>query len=469
MEPLPASSELALHENQGSILRLYQARIVSVLRESYGLRVQPAQFWVQEALNPRYFRLPLLLAEGESLSAVEKRERELALEFGKRGCSVYPDKERVWVQFEREEASVVRLASFLRAGGSPSQARPELGAAAIGLSFSGQPLSISVPRQPHLLIVGASGSGKSVLQRVIITSAAFWHRPRELSLLLFDGKGGESFDVFGNQGEKRLRHLIRPVVHEIPEMLALTTWLLELMERRQRAGKHEPLVWLVLDELADLITLGGASFHDALKRLLWRGRSAGIHVIAATAKADSKSLGQLPSFFKGRIVLSTVRPSDSFMAANAGGSRAERLAMGGDMLVGQNLEQVQGFFLDDEDVKSLLANSFIDPGPAPTPAPYTGATSQEALLKKADPPRPTGRPKRPIEEWEVQRVVEYLRDAGEKASKRYISRVLFKSESGSGIGFERVEQLLTLAKEQLENERKQGDSGNEGAEYKPGC
>ena len=140
---------------------------------------------------------------------------------GRSFCVVYVQDGLIWCQFPRKQMSVVELSRVL-------ELLPEHGPcyAALGLDMDGKPRAANLTSddKPHTLISGTSGSGKSIFQKAVLTSMALWSGVEDVSFVLCDVKGGETFGAFEPEG-LRLAHMIAPVLKETADMLAATRWL----------------------------------------------------------------------------------------------------------------------------------------------------------------------------------------------------------------------------------------------------
>jgi S-DNA-T family DNA segregation ATPase FtsK/SpoIIIE len=202
--------------------------------------------------------------------------------------------------------------------------------AVLGLDQEGVPLLLRLPSPnvAHVLIAGTTGSGKTALARTMVASLALHNSRRCLQLVLVDPKG-RGFLPF--QG---LPHLLVPVVTRVDEALALLQRLVAEMERRDAEGRSEPGLVVVLDELADLVQVGGREMEAALTRLTQRGREAGLHLVACTQKPAAAVIGGLvKSNFPVRLVGSVASPEDAKVATGLAQTGAEKLLGQGDFLV----------------------------------------------------------------------------------------------------------------------------------------
>ena len=310
-------------------------------------------------VTPRWVRFQVLPAIGAKISRIRGLSEELAAALDVSSCRVSRRGAAVDVEVPRDDQQPVRLLPLYRQLTSqlPNQQTnhppiPPI-TAILGLGDDGAPLLIrlSSPDVAHVLVAGTTGSGKTVLLQTMILSLALTNRPpsappsgREptpspcegegrgggLALVLIDPKG-RAFSPFNG-----LPHLARPVVREAEEAVEALHSLVRLMERQgDPSGFPKPKgsVVVVIDELADLLMVGGKPVQWALTRLTQRGRQAGIHVIAATQKPTTAVLGSLvKANFPVRLVGRVTSAEDARTATGWSGTGAERLMGRGDFL-----------------------------------------------------------------------------------------------------------------------------------------
>ena len=256
-------------------------------------------------VTPRWIRFQVLPMVGTKISKIKNLNEELAAALDAPNCRVSRRGATVDVEVPRDDPMPVQLLPLYRqldeedAGAYGSSNIPPA-TAVLGLAEDGTPLLIRLPSPDvaHVLVAGTTGSGKTVLMQTMVLSLAMANpapspfQPRNLAsglrLILIDPKG-YAFGVF--QG---LPHLARDVIREAGEAAEALQSLVHLMERQgEQAGAARgngdgsmsngfPHVVVVIDELADLLMVGGKDIQWALTRLTQRGRVAGIHVIAAT-------------------------------------------------------------------------------------------------------------------------------------------------------------------------------------------
>jgi S-DNA-T family DNA segregation ATPase FtsK/SpoIIIE len=306
-------------------------------------------------VSPRWVRFQVLPAVGARISRIKNLSEELAAALDATNCRVSRRGAAVAVEVPRDDPQPVRLLPLYEqlsqeTPGSMAQ-NPTIPpvTAILGLADDGAPLLIRLPSPDvaHILVAGTTGSGKTVLLQSIILSLAMTNPPlrvsaprREeargegLALVLIDPKG-HAFGPFEN-----LPHLARPVVCRPKETAEALHSLTRLMDRRAEPPNPQsptpntfPPVVVVIDELADLLMVGGKPVQQALTRLTQRGREAGIHVVAATQKPTTAVLGPLvKANFPVRLVGRVTSVEDARTATGWTGTGAERLMGQGDFL-----------------------------------------------------------------------------------------------------------------------------------------
>jgi S-DNA-T family DNA segregation ATPase FtsK/SpoIIIE len=300
-------------------------------------------------VTPRWVRFQVLPAVGARISKIRGLSEELAAALDARNCRVSRRGAAVAVEIPRDDPQAVRLLTLLRQleDGDKTNDRIPAVTAILGIAEDGAPLLIRLPSPDvaHILVAGTTGSGKTTLLQSMILSLAmlntapgdqFWGSDSRLGLLLLDPKG-HAFAPF-----EGLPHLVRPVIRDVEEATEALQSLVRLMERRSCSptplGEDNPLpgqprIVLVIDELADLLMVGGKRIQQTLTRLTQRGREAGIHVIAATQKPTTAVLGSLiKANFPVRLVGRVTSGEDARTATGWSGTGAERLLGRGDFL-----------------------------------------------------------------------------------------------------------------------------------------
>jgi S-DNA-T family DNA segregation ATPase FtsK/SpoIIIE len=210
------------------------------------------------------------------------------------------------------------------------------------------------PDVAHVLIAGTTGSGKTELLRTMIASLAMHNRLGEVQLVLIDPKARGLAPFAG------LPHLLHPLVNDVGEALSLLRRLVAEMERRDREGISKPKVMVFVDELADLMLVGGREMERVLTRLLQRGREAGVHLVGCTQKPTAAVIGSLvKSNFPVRLVGGETSPDDAKVAAGIAGTGAEKLLGRGYFLVivkGQVL-RLQAAYVSVSEIQEMVTRS----------------------------------------------------------------------------------------------------------------
>ncbi len=339
---------------------------------------------------------------------------------------------------------------------------------ALGQDTSGQPAVADLGRMPHLLVAGATGSGKSVCVNSIIATLLLTHTPDTLRFLMIDPKMVELITYNG------IPHLLSPVVVEIERAVPLLRWATGEMDRRYKLFSKEgarnldaynekllkrgepvlPFIILVIDELADLMMVAPDDVERYVCRLAQMSRATGIHLIIATQRPSVDVVtGLIKANFPARIAFAVTSQIDSRVILDTPG--AEALLGRGDMLFmrpdSSKLERLQGCFVSDGELEKLVRywkgvrvtdGSLDDDGIIPAPG----------GLPAMPPPRPEDVIQSPLWDDLIQQqrdaqhsddlyddAVNVVRQAG-KASVSLLQRRL-------RIGYSRAARLIDLMEE----------------------
>ena len=238
---------------------------------------------------------------------------------------------------------------------------------ALGKGSGGDTAVLDLAKLPHLLVAGATGSGKSVCLNTIVSCLTMEKSPSELRLLLVDPKRVELTPYNG------IPHLLTPVVVETDKVVPLLKALIAEMFKRYRHLEHVgvrniasynanatekmPYLVLVVDELADLMMTSSFDVEQSLCRLAQLGRATGIHLVIATQRPSVDVLtGLIKANFPSRIAFGVTSQVDSRTILDSSG--AEKLLGRGDMLYqpidASRPSRVQGVFISDDEVRKLV-------------------------------------------------------------------------------------------------------------------
>jgi S-DNA-T family DNA segregation ATPase FtsK/SpoIIIE len=281
-----------------------------------------------------------------------------------------PGRPYVGVEVPNAAKTLVSLRSVLESNEFARVASPL--AVALGRDVSGDPIVLDLTALPHLLIAGATGSGKSVCINAIVTSLLMGNDPVTVRLIMVDPKMVELPAYNG------VPHLIGPVITEPAQVPAALAWLTLQMDERYRifadsgvrniAGfnrkvaksRHpEPLPYLILvvDELADLMMSTAFDIERQICRLAQLSRATGIHLVLATQRPSVDVItGLIKANFPARIAFAVTTQVDSRVILDAPG--AEKLLGRGDMLYmapdSAKLGRIQGCFVADREIDAVV-------------------------------------------------------------------------------------------------------------------
>ncbi|RMD74776.1 MAG: DNA translocase FtsK, partial [Lentisphaerae bacterium] len=253
---------------------------------------------------------------------------------------------------------------------------------ALGKNISGSSVILDLAKAPHLLIAGATGSGKSVCMNSIIMSLLYRFRPDELKMILVDPK------VVEFAGYSKLPHLVAPVINDVKRVPMVLEWAVKEMERRYRllskvgvrniasfnsrdpepepilddAGEpippKLPFIVIFIDELADIMMTAKMEVETYLARIAQMARAVGIHAVIATQRPSVNVItGVIKANFPTRIAFRVTSVTDSRTILD--GKGAEALLGQGDMLFkgpnGASVLRVQGCYLSDEEIENTVS------------------------------------------------------------------------------------------------------------------
>jgi DNA segregation ATPase FtsK/SpoIIIE, S-DNA-T family len=292
----------------------------------------PARVWGGR-MTARTIQFHLAPASHTKLHRLEALTEEVALALGVRSARLTRTDGVLSLEVPRADSQFLSLGELTRKLDSDERLKRAAaipGTAILGTDVEGVPLllRLSSPDVAHCLIAGTTGSGKTELARTMLASLTLHQKPRELQLALFDPK------QHGLAPLASAPHLLFPIVSDVADTLDRLSYLVSEMERRDRDLITRPRIVIVVDELADVIETGGAEVEALLTRLVQRGRSAGLSVIACTQKPTARAVGTLmKANFPVRLVGRVASAEDARVAAGVGGTGAEKLAGRGDFLL----------------------------------------------------------------------------------------------------------------------------------------
>lgn len=409
--------------------------------------------------GPSVTQYELELNSGTKVSKLLSLNKEISLSLAKKDVRIeapIPGKSTVGIELANDTIQMVGLREILEA--VPKSKEDSKLLVALGKNIMGQAVWCEINKTPHLLVAGATGSGKSVCINCIIASILMRAKPDEVKLVLVDPKKVELSNYNG------VPHLLMPVVTDPKKASVALQKIVVEMERRYDVFsdkgvkniatynewvdkqnknlpkdaqlKHMYYIVAIIDELADLMLVASKEVEDSIMRITQMARAAGIHLIVATQRPSTDVItGVVKANIPSRISFAVSSSIDSRTILDQTG--AEKLLGKGDMLflpMGENAPvRVQGAFVSDEDIEKLI-NYTVEQQKAEYDEAFTNLTVNEGPsvddVKNAS------------EEYEdplYNEVVEYAINAG-KISTSAIQRKY-------RVGFNRASRIVDLLEE----------------------
>ena len=306
-------------------------------------------------------------APGVKINRIVSLSDDLALALKAQSVRVSPIAGRavIGIEVPNKQRETVSLREILSSEGfQKSKSKLTLG---LGKEIAGTPIIADLSRMPHLLVAGATGSGKSVSINSMIMSILYKAAPAEVKMLMVDPK------LIELSAYEDIPHLISPVITNPKEAAdALKKMVIE-MERRYRFlaertarniesfnqqttdGEQLPYIIIIIDELADLMFTAPSDVEDSIARLAQMGRASGIHLILATQRPSVDVItGIIKANFPARIAFQVSSKVDSRTILDTHG--AEQLLGRGDMLFmlpGARMMRVHGALITEEEIKTV--------------------------------------------------------------------------------------------------------------------
>ena len=330
----------------------------------------------QVSCGPAITRFEIQPETGTKVSKIVNLSDDIALNLAASQVRIeapIPGKAAVGIEVPNKEVSIVGFRDILE---SPEfSENPSKLTVGLGMDIAGKVVGADLSKMPHLLVAGATGSGKSVCMNTIICSLLYKSLPTEMKLLMIDPKMVELTNFNG------IPHLIAPVVTDSKKAATALRWMVNEMENRYEMfaaagvkditrfnnlkaqedpeGKNPALPYIVIliDELADLMMVAPADVEDAICRLAQMARAAGIHLVIATQRPSVDVItGLIKANVPSRIAFAVSSQIDSRTILDMGG--AEKLLGKGDMLffpIGASKPiRVQGAYVSDKEVEKIV-------------------------------------------------------------------------------------------------------------------
>ncbi len=356
-----------------------ESQIETELKKTADLLVKTlSSFGVQTKViaisrGPSVTRYELKPLSGVKISRITSLADDISLNLATSGVRIeapVPGKAAVGIEIPNEKRSTVTFRSIIESPEFCTRTQPLT--FAVGKDITGRAIVGNLSKMPHLLIAGTTGSGKSVCTNGIIMSLLYRCSPKTMRLILIDPKMVEFAQYNG------IPHLIMPVVTDPRKAAGALGSAVAEMEKRylQLAEKGAtniedyndmaknddtmqpmPYFVIVIDELADLMTVVGKDIEEYIRRITQKSRAAGMHIIVATQRPSVDVVtGLIKSNIPSRIGLSVMSQIDSRTILDTAG--AEKLLGNGDMLYmpqGVNKPvRVQGAFIKSSEIRSVI-------------------------------------------------------------------------------------------------------------------
>lgn len=341
---------------------------------SFGVKARVTQVH----LGPAVTKYEILPDTGVKVSRIVSLADDIALALAASGIRIeapIPGKSAVGIEVPNNAVAMVSLREVLESKeNSPPESKLLVG---LGRDVTGQAMMTELNKMPHVLIAGATGSGKSVCVNGIIMSIIMRAKPHEVKMMMIDPKMVE-LNVFNG-----IPHLLAPVVTDPRKAAQALQRVVSEMERRYELFSHTgtrniegynnhieqwneehdekhprmPYIVVIVDELADLMMVASSDVEDSITRLAQMARAAGIHLIIATQRPSVDVItGIIKANIPSRIAFAVSSAIDSRTILDGGG--AEKLLGRGDMLFlpagASKPTRIQGAFVSDEEVEAVV-------------------------------------------------------------------------------------------------------------------
>lgn len=345
------------------------ANVIKRTLENFGIDVEMGEV----AIGPTLTQYTLRPAEGVKLSKITALHNDLSLALAAHPIRIeapIPGKPLVGVEVPNRSVALVGLRNLIENKVFREATSPLL--LALGRDVAGTPVYADLARMPHLLIGGATGSGKSVAIHTMMASFLYRNPPEVLRFIIIDPKRVE-LTVYND-----IPHLLTPVITEAKKTVQALRWAAKEMDRRydllslhrardiagfnakmSKSGEEEilPYIVIIIDELADLMATFPREVEASIIRLAQMARAVGIHLVVATQRPSVEVItGLIKANITSRMAMQVASQVDSRTILDTSG--AEKLLGNGDMLfmAGDTAKprRIQGAFISEPEVKRVV-------------------------------------------------------------------------------------------------------------------
>jgi len=357
--------------NSGDIAR--NKDIIERTFEQFGIDVEMGTVQV----GPTVTQFTLRPSEGVKISRIVSLQNDLALALAAHPIRIeapIPGQSLVGIEVPNQSVALVNIRDIIES--TEFKKRKSDLSVILGKDVAGKNWISELDKMPHLLVAGATGSGKSVCLNTIIISLLYQNGPDDLKFIMVDPKRVE-LPIY--QG---IPHLLVPPITKVQETINALKWTIREMERRldllskfgardiksynKRSKKKMPYIVIVIDELADVMAASSHEVEGSIIRIAQMARAAGIHLIIATQRPSVDVItGLIKANFPARIAFAVASSTDSRTILDSIG--AEKLLGRGDMLF-SNAElskpkRIQGAYIADVEIKKVVNHLKIEEEP----------------------------------------------------------------------------------------------------------
>lgn len=348
------------------------SNVIKRTLRNFGIEVEMDEV----SIGPSVTRYALKPAEGVKLTAIVARQNDLALALAAHSIRIeapIPGRSLVGIEIPNQARATVRLGALI--GSEEFASSDKHLFFALGKSVAGKLHFANLSKMPHLLIAGATGSGKSVAIHTLVASLIYRNSPEALRFMFIDPKRVELTLYNG------IPHLLTPVITDAKKAIQALRWAAKEMERRYDIFEREsvrdidsyhkniflparerydplPYIVIIIDELADIMSMYPRELEAAVVRLAQMSRAVGIHLVLSTQRPSVNVItGLIKANIPSRIALQVVSQIDSRTILDTAG--AEKLLGSGDMLFlsGERSkpERIQSSFISEHEVKKITS------------------------------------------------------------------------------------------------------------------
>ena len=332
--------------------------------------------------GPTVTRFEIELGHGVKVNRVVSLSHDIAYALATpdvRMIAPIPGRSAIGVEVPNRERELVTLRDILSSPKATAERHPL--AVGVGKDISGEPVMVNLTTMPHLLIAGATGSGKSTCINTMVTSVLVRARPDQVRMILVDPKRVELSHYNG------IPHLLAPVITHPKRAADALGWVVREMEVRYedlaRSNQRQidaynaavlegrvtkeglpvtetmPYILVVIDELADLMMVAPRDVEDAICRIAQMARAVGIHLLVATQRPSVDVVtGLIKANIPSRVAFATASQADSRVVLDQGG--AEKLVGFGDMLFlpasMSKPRRVQGAYVSEQEIEAVVGH-----------------------------------------------------------------------------------------------------------------